>query len=609
MATDLNPFEIAHFHSGFVVRPRELLARLLGRFDVGNDGRITADDVRRSRQGNFTLRLAPGVEVSLSGAERLSGLADLLGSEIRRGHGDHAVLPVSAFAPTRLEAALSLVGQSWDRLTQRCDTLPELVSAAHDGVLQSADGHAYIYVPSGDEATLTRLRADARRQSDVAIVPLPKHRGVKWQRRLEAQPGIVYLPRPYLVPGGIFREMYGWDSYFQARGALLDGRLSIARDVVDNFVYQVRHYGRIANTNRSHHLSRTQPPLLSALARLVFSELERSGDAEAVPFLRRATLAAEESLHDVWGRAPRSTSTGLARYHDDADGPCPEVEAMDPDFYVRHPRTLEYWRHDRALRESGWDLTHRFGEEAHLHLPVCLNALLYRTERDLAAMWRRLEGAGSSRARRFEALAQVRRRRVDRMLWSPSEGLYFDWSLRRHAQSPYESLATFYPLWVGMASGEQAARVAENVERFLAAGGLATTSRASRKQAPRERFQWDWPIGWAPLQIIAVEGLRRYGHHRLADTIAYRWLWMVLRVAGDGNGVIKEKYDVTARTPHVRIAEYANQGNDRGKYLDEAPATVGFGWTNASIPILLAGLEEPLQRKLDAGIRPSAAGC
>jgi alpha,alpha-trehalase len=151
--------------------------------------------------------------------------------------------------------------------------------------------------------------------------------------------------------------------------------------------------------------------------------------------------------------------------------------------------------------------------------------------------------------------------------------------------------------------------VAENAERFLAEGGLVTSTERSRRGAANERFQWDWPVGWAPLQVIAVEGLRRYGFHRLADRIAYRWIWMVMQISGQENGLIKEKYDVVSCSSNVDIAEYANQGTDRGPYLSpEAARSLGFGWTNASIPLLLSGLEEPLQAKLEADVPPAEAG-
>jgi alpha,alpha-trehalase len=591
---------------GFVIRPRELLRRLLRAVDVGRDGKITADDIRRAHVKAFTVKLGPGLELTMSGAERLSSFAAMLGAEIRKGNGDHCLLPISALAPTRVEAVMAYVGTTWKGITRRADSLPHLLHAIEDAILRAPDGRYYIYVPQSDQDAAERLELSARRRDDVLVVRIPRHRGAKWQRRLEEHAGIAYLPRPYLVPGGMFTEMYGWDSFFQAMGAMSDMQIEIARDVVENLAYQIRHYGKISNTNRSYHLSRSQPPLLTPLARVVFSELERRGDPDALPFLRRAARAAELALEGVWGANPRRTETGLSRYHDEAEGPCPEVPAS---FYDRHPKTLEYFRHDRALRESGWDLTHRFGEEAHQHVPVCLNALLYRYERDLAAMYRRLEGAASSRSARYDRRALLRRKLVDQYLWDDKRGQYLDWSLRRRARSTYETAATFYPLWVGMASGKQAARVAESAELFLEKGGLATTTERSRKSAPRERFQWDWPIGWAPLQFFAVQGLRRYGFHALADRIAYRWLWMVLRIWGEGNGIIKEKYDVVARTAEVTASEYLNQGNDRGVYLaSEVSPALGFGWTNASIPLLYAGLEPPLQAKLNAGVRPGLAG-
>jgi alpha,alpha-trehalase len=592
--------------SGFAVKPRELLFHLLQKMDVGRDGKITVDDLRRARVKSLNLELAPGLELRLSGAERLSGLAAVLGREIRRGNADHALLPLAALAPTRLDRMLSYVAHTWRGLVRRADHVDALCHAIDEGILRAADGRYYLYVPEGHEAAIARLRRQAKGRRDIEIVAFPRKRGRAWQKRMEQQAGIAFLPRPYLVPGGMFTEMYGWDCYFQARGALGAGYVDIARDVAENLAYQIRHFGKIANTNRSYHLSRTQPPLFTPLARQVFEELERRGDPEALEFLKRCARAAERSSEQLWGRAPRATPIGLARYHDEADGPCPEV---DPRFYDQHPRTPDFFANDRAQRESGWDLTHRFGEEAHQAVPVCLNALLYRQERDLAAMYRRIDGARSARAARWDRRAKSRRALVDHYLWDPQRGQYFDWSLTRHRRSHYESLATFFPLWVGMASGAQAARVAEQTERFMEAGGLATTTADSRRAAPRERFQWDWPVGWAPLQVIAVEGLRRYGFQALADKVAYRWLHMVMRIAGERNGTIKEKYDVVEATHDVDAAEYHNQGNDLGVYLAaEENRGMGFGWSNASVPLLLQDLEGDLRAALENGIRPSTLG-
>jgi alpha,alpha-trehalase len=117
-----------------------------------------------------------------------------------------------------------------------------------------------------------------------------------------------------------------------------------------------------------------------------------------------------------------------------------------------------------------------------------------------------------------------------------------------------------------------------------------------------EDLQWDWPFGWAPHQVIAVEGLRRYGFHAEADAVAYRWLSMVLDIAGSHNGLLKEKYDVVRKSAEVPV-EYGNQGADRGLLLTpRAERTLGFAWTNASVLLLLDGLTPELREALDAGL-------
>ncbi len=160
---------------GFVVRPREILERLLRLVDVGRDGRITADDLRRARVKSLTLRLGTGVEVVLSGAERLSGFAALLGHEIRKGNAEHAILPMSAIAPTRLDAVLAYVANSWEGLTRHADDVPSLTRAIDEGMLgRPAGGRYYLYAPQTDEEALRKLTRQARGRKDVEIVPLPR---------------------------------------------------------------------------------------------------------------------------------------------------------------------------------------------------------------------------------------------------------------------------------------------------------------------------------------------------------------------------------------------------------------------------------------------------
>ena len=583
--------------------PRELLSRVLRLADTDGDGRITAADLGRgkARNAEIEISLGPGLELRVRGAERLSQLAALLAEQVRlKKKPGLARIEVGDLVVGRVQSAIDLVTRSWDGLTHRADRLSELITGARRGIFRPESGTTYVYVPASDRQALEKLRRALPGRGRVRIVTFPRTLNQRQLASLQRRPGLAYLPRPYLVPGGQFHEMYGWDSYFQALGALETGRPNLAMGIAENLIYQVFHYGKIANTNRSYHLSRSQPPLLSRLIRRLHATLP----ADAPPskrFLRRGAEAVELALQQVWLRPPRLSQTGLSLYHDEAEGPVPEVPR---EYFTGKPTTPEFYRHDRALRESGWDLTHRFGVRAHRHLPVCLNALLYQYETDLAEMWKELEGRDSQRAARWTAAAHKRKRLFDDLFWDRRAGLYFDFDLDAGARTQYETLATFYPLWVGLASQAQADRVVAATGRFLERGGLATSSRRSRETAGPEPLQWDFPIGWAPLQLIAIEGLRRYGHPSLANEVAYRWLWMLLRIAGDGNGLIAEKYDVLRRSVEVE-AEYANQGSDRGPYLDrDRSQTLGFGWTNASIPLLVADLPGRLRDSLDHGRPP-----
>jgi alpha,alpha-trehalase len=225
------------------------------------------------------------------------------------------------------------------------------------------------------------------------------------------------------------------------------------------------------------------------------------------------------------------------------------------------------------MRESGFDPSNRFGPfsaDITSHVPVCLNALLYQMERDLAQM-RRLLGNFSA-AQRFDALADERRARIDRYLWDEKQGLYLDYNFETGRRRAYPFAATFYPLWAGAASAAQAARVAKNLPLFEEKYGLLTSTTTSGSQ-------WDAPFGWAPLQLIAAEGLRRMGHAQDADRLARKFIALVTRDF-ERTGTIVEKYDVRRGSSEVA-------GDIRFGYSENQ---VGFGWTNAAFLELLAVL-------------------
>jgi alpha,alpha-trehalase len=223
------------------------------------------------------------------------------------------------------------------------------------------------------------------------------------------------------------------------------------------------------------------------------------------------------------------------------------------------------------MRESGFDISFRFrpyGAATHHYAPVCLNSLLFKTERDLEEM-SRLLGKGSE-AIDWRKTAEARKRSIYKYLWDEEQGLFFDYDFDSARRSTYRYATTFYPLWAGVATDAQADAVVNNLNVFERAGGIATSVEETQGQ-------WDYPFGWAPIQLLAVEGMRRYGHNVEADRISTEFLGTVLENF-ERDKTIREKYNVVTRSSdtNVKVGYAANN--------------IGFGWTNATFVELLHAL-------------------
>jgi alpha,alpha-trehalase len=237
------------------------------------------------------------------------------------------------------------------------------------------------------------------------------------------------------------------------------------------------------------------------------------------------------------------------------------------------------------MRESGFDPSNRFGpfsiDIIHYN-PVCLNSLLYLMETQIAEIQDILNHGAEASV--WRQRAHDRAERINRLMWDPQSGLYCDYDYVRKRIRHYPFLTTFYPLWVGIASPDQAAHVVRNLSRFERAGGLQTSEF-------RSGDQWDAPFGWAPLQWIAVQGLRRCGYQTDAERISKKFLSLVEQEFVRHRN-IEEKYDV------VRKSEDVSKGLRYGYHTNEA----GFGWTNAVFTALLdelppSGQHEILSRR------------
>jgi alpha,alpha-trehalase len=468
--------------------------------------------------------------------------------------------------------------------------------------------HSVVYLPADFPETDALKELGAR--CKVVIEHLPKpitSPGTLGPGSLRHQ-GVLYLPNPYVVPGGFLNEMYGWDSYFIIRGLLRDGRLKMAQGMVENFFFEIDHYGSILNANRTYFLTRSQPPFLSSMVLAIY-------EATADPAAKRAWLLKSypyiQRDYQLWiTKEHIAGDTGLSRYFDYGQGPVPEISEMNDPYYrdvfvhiqasperneylkdsnepegdeligpkftfeacqqdkvgcAKSPAmqyTADYYKGDRAMRESGFDISFRFGPfsgSTHHYAPVCLNSLLFKAESDLERIATTL--GKTQEAQQWASRAQHRKELVNRYLWNASRGMFFDYDFMKKSPSTYEYITTFYPLWAGLATPGQAKAVIANLKTFERKGGLLMSPYITG-------VQWDAPFGWAPTQLLAVEGMRRYGAKADADRVAREWVSTV-NANFRREGTIREKYDVvTQSSDFVPTAGYKEN-------------VVGFGWTNA----------------------------
>jgi alpha,alpha-trehalase len=528
-----------------------------------------------------------------------------------------------------LEPILGYISRSWDTLTRSMEDCATVV----DPKLAE---HSVLYLPS--DVPLSEQVEDMQRRCHVQVKALPEkitRPGQLDTSKLDP-PGLLYLEHKYVVPGGRFNEMYGWDSYFIVRGLVRDGRVDLAKGMVENFFFEIEHYGTILNANRSYYLSRSQPPFLTSMILSVY-ETEKAAGHEDRKWLERAYGYAAKDW-EMWSREPHlAGDTGLARYYDFGDTPAPESLKDETDHYrkvasyfLNHPEqargylmrkaagarsdgtasagkhysveicdaataneksgceeteeitlSRDFYRADRSMRESGFDVSFRFGPHGagtHHFAAVCLNSLLYKYEKDLEAISTIL--GRSQNAAEWKKRADRRGENLQKYLWDAKSGFFFDYHIDRKERSGYEYITTFYPLWAGLATKEQASAVMKNVGKLEHPGGLA--------MSPYEtEGQWDLPYAWAPTQLLAIEGMRKYGFNSDADRISYNFLSMVAENFRH-DGTIREKYNAVTRSSETAVKAGYNIN------------VVGFGWTNAVFLVFLHDLPQPLVEKLGA---------
>jgi alpha,alpha-trehalase len=387
------------------------------------------------------------------------------------------------------------------------------------------------------------------------------------------------LPHRYVVPGGRFNEIYYWDSYFTMLGLEESGRHDLTLSMLDNFAWLIDQFGHVPNGNRSYYLSRSQPPFFAAMVELA---AVRDGDAAYRKYLPQLRREYEFWMEGAASLAPGAAhrrvvrlrdGTLLNRYWDDRD--TPREEAYREDVATAHDSgrpAADVYRNLRAAAESGWDFSSRWLADgktlATIHttdlIPPDLNSLLYQLELTIAKGCE--VTSDSACATDMHVRAAARKAAVARVLWNTAVGTFADYDWRMQKLSDQVTAASFYPLYFGLADATQGRAVATTTRaKLLQPHGLATTTANTGQQ-------WDAPNGWAPLQWIAIGGLRSYDQEALAGTIAQRWVAKNLQVYRS-TGKLVEKYDVSG-----------GAAGGGGEY----PLQDGFGWTNGVLRKLLA---------------------
>ena len=616
----------------FSLNVNDTMEALLRQEDLNQDGLITVDDdgpkVRCARCDVLTTSLTICLQSFLiHGLNSISGKGTMIKGTYSLGVMLQELFFSKARGEKSLETSLTQLQEDpvhrlerfirhtfWDTLTRQMDA-KGIAAAAPDP--KTVESQPRIYIPARAPHQYdyySKLAAEKpEMQLDVQWLPAGEVDG-KFIQSINSKPGILALAveeagsggelkaLPFIVPGGRFNELYNWDSVFSAAWGMLETHAHISIAVIRHFIFEIEHYGKILNANRSYYLGRAQPPFLTSLALRTYEATKSSPGSKEL--LRDAILAAIKEYRQYWMSPPRyDGESGLSRYRPIGLGFPPECESTQFDHIlgpfakkynmdiaevaeaynrgdIIEPELDLFTLHDRAVRESGHDVSMRTEGVCADLATVDLNCLLYKYETDIAYAIRevfdgKLELPGSSSdalqgsdlaesSASWEQAAAKRKHLIDQYLWNDEEGLYFDYNTRTKHQTSYESVTACWALWCGVASPDQAAKlVKKGLPKFEQVGGLTVGTEKSRGpiDEAHPQKQWDFPYGWPPHQILAWDGLKRYGYNKEAARLVYRWLRMIIKVFVDYNGTVVEKYDVTQlERPHRVEAEYGNQG-------------------------------------------------
>lgn len=416
----------------------------------------------------------------------------------------------------------------------------------------------------------------------------------------EAEHGLLYLPYPYLVPGGRFQEMYGWDSAFPVF-AWSSSHPKLIREQIDNQLYQIKAYGKVLNANRSYYISRSQPPLLSAMVvhmwkecqNRPWSDFDPDGEYKSAKEWLDYSYGELVKFHKYWTSGDRlAGDTGLSRYWDESTEPAPEVISSEQghfhhalEFYKHNAISTDdaedallffdaandiltplYHRANRAMRASGFDPTGHWGYGAlrcMFHATACLNSLLFSMEKDLELIAETLGHDEDSAC--WKKRAADRKRQMRALMFNEETGAYVDYDFVRKRLNTKPFATLFFPLWAGLYDPEEDQVAIEKLkthalQQLETPHGIVTSTEVSGSQ-------WDYPYGWPPLQYFAFAGLANYKLIDDAKRVAQKYITLAENVIIT-HGSLYEKYNVVEGNAEVHVVHgYDINVSERGTFL------------------------------------------
>ncbi|CAG9765626.1 unnamed protein product [Ceutorhynchus assimilis] len=392
---------------------------------------------------------------------------------------------------------------------------------------------------------------------------------------------LIPVPEGFIVPGGRFREIYYWDSYWIIEGLLISEMKNTAKGMLTNLAYFIKNYGFIPNGSRVYYLNRSQPPLFTMMVGLYMDYTnDQAWLASNVEYIEK------EMMFWLDTRTLTITKSGstyqLAHYGTRSNTPRPESYAEDLETCKRVEDDVGKQACYNALKtacETGWDFSLRWifdkqgGINSNLSdidsqrvVPADLNAFLCTSFRLLSGFYGQL--GNSAKQTQWAAKADLWQKNMETVLYNEADGIWYDYDYNLGKQRKYFFPSNLAPLWTGCydktKKDEQGKKAVEylkrqGIDKFM--GGIPTSLQRSGEQ-------WDLPNAWPPLQEFVVLGLYNTGNEEakaMARDMANRWLTSNMK-GFEHSKAMYEKYDA------VEVGEYGGGG--------EYAVQLGFGWTN-----------------------------